>query len=43
VERLFRKGIAADDVESQFQTFNPDPAERWKAKDIVGCGYLEVD
>ena len=43
VERLFRKGIAADDVEFLFQVLNPDPAERWTAKDIVSCGYLEVD
>jgi hypothetical protein len=43
VERLLRKGIAADDVEFLFQILNPDPAERWTAKDIVSCGYLEVD
>ena len=43
VERLLRKGIAADDVEFLFQILNPDPAERWTAKDILSCGYLEVD
>jgi hypothetical protein len=43
VERLLRKGIAADDVEFLFHILNPDPAERWTAKDIVSCGYLEVD
>jgi hypothetical protein len=43
VGRLLRKGIAADDVDFLFQILNPDPAERWTAKDIVSCGYLEVD
>ena len=43
VERLLRKGVAANDVEFLFQILNPDPAERWTAMDIVSCGYLEVD
>ena len=43
VERLLHKGIAADDVEFLFHTLNPDPAKRWTAKDILSCGYLEVD
>ena len=43
VERLLRKGIAADDVDFLFQILNPDLAERWTAKDVVSCGYLEVD
>lgn len=42
-ERLIRKGIAADDVAFLCQVLNPDPTERWTAKDIVSCGYLEVD
>ena len=42
-ERLLRKGVAADEIAFLFQVLNPDPAERWTAKDILSCGYLEVD
>ena len=42
IERLLRKAIAPDDVEFLFEILNPDPAERWTAKDIVSClrGHL---
>lgn len=43
VEILLCKGVAANDVAFLSQVLNPDPAERWTAKDIVSCGYLEVD
>lgn len=41
-DKLSRKGVKAEDIAFLSQILNPEPAERWTAKDIVSCGYLEI-
>ena len=42
-ERLHCKGVAANEIAFLFQVLNPNPTERWTAKDILSCGFLEVN
>lgn len=41
VDRLYRKGVAKEDLEFLVEILHPDPAQRWTAGEIAQCGYLD--
>lgn len=41
--KLLEKGLSVDNVSFIYHTLNPDPAERWSARDILYSGYLDLD
>lgn len=40
-ERLHKKGVPLEDLEFLFQILNPNPLQRWTAREIISCGYLD--